>query len=312
MVPHDGGDIIGSRRATPGVEMVGSRHATPANDEGDIIGRRFNDRGFNEAAVLRSRWAASSTRLPTSKLTPSYPPIDAANPSAADKPPSQPPATLRGLNLQRIKRLIDRLSWKSLLLRGSQQIALNSPDATSTAAAPTTMFKLDFFEYYVLLERVIVLLLAFFDIHIPRGSAFGGPTGSWGHRYHANVLEKLDNEGNPLHEILGKDPVRGFLWTAKDFRNKWKDADEKDGLATWENQRDDVVKLHVEQMVTEILAALEKAYKIADEKGGSGKAPEVPAPQTAAAADLADESADMDMEDAPWEAVGDAMEWEVF
>lgn len=97
------------------------------------------------------------------------------------------------------------------------------------------MFKLDFFEYYMLLERALVHLLGVFGIRVTGG--FGGriPHGNGGsgwhgkkgdrqgweqsdHRFHANVLEALDDVRNPLHESLGKNDARVALARAKECK----------------------------------------------------------------------------------------------
>jgi hypothetical protein len=104
------------------------------------------------------------------------------------------------------------------------------------------MFKLDFFEYYMLLERALVHLLGVFGLSISSTtttttggteSAKGqeGLRGSrWkqGHRYHANVLEALDVPTNPLHDVLGQGEVRRQLGRAKDLRNRWKGVDDSE------------------------------------------------------------------------------------
>lgn len=107
------------------------------------------------------------------------------------------------------------------------------------------MFKLDFFEYYMLVERALVHLQGVFGVSISRGSprAGAGLAGSvWRggtssnnddtknvaeHRYHANVLAALDSPENPLHAILGVGEVRRQLSRAKDLRNRWKTAAEE-------------------------------------------------------------------------------------
>ena len=128
-----------------------------------------------------------------------------------------------------------------------------------------TMFRVDFFEWYVLLERCFVCLLASVGVAVSatydpgtrsdreeawdaagRVGALGGVnhgendgasligdskafanTGGYGHRFHENVLAALDSEvRNPLHEVLGKGRVREYIGVAKEFRNRWKDVDE--------------------------------------------------------------------------------------
>lgn len=128
-----------------------------------------------------------------------------------------------------------------------------------------TMFRVDFFEWYVLLERCLVCLLASVSVAVSatydpgtssdREEAWGAAgrvgalgevngserdgasligdskafatTGGYGHRFHENVLAALDSEAtNPLHEVLGKGQVREYIGVAKEFRNRWKDVDE--------------------------------------------------------------------------------------
>jgi hypothetical protein len=45
------------------------------------------------------------------------------------------------------------------------------------------------------------------------------------HRFHANVLDALDQPTSPLHEVLGTGETRMYIGVAKEFRNKWKDVD---------------------------------------------------------------------------------------
>jgi hypothetical protein len=113
------------------------------------------------------------------------------------------------------------------------------------------MFKLDFFEYYMLIERALVHLLGVFGVDVPRGGATAaaaaqqppevggeknknkmGLAGSvWRegrHRYHANVLAALDREDSPLRGTLGTGDVRAQLGRAKDLRNRWKTAGDED------------------------------------------------------------------------------------
>ena len=126
-----------------------------------------------------------------------------------------------------------------------------------------TMFRVDFFEWYVLLERCLVCLLASVGVNVSAGydprngsgveyvggrvgaarkmegggtealigdaKAFAG-LGGYGHRFHENVLAALDSvDRNPLHEILAKGRVREYFGVAKEFRNRWKDVDEGSG-----------------------------------------------------------------------------------
>lgn len=109
---------------------------------------------------------------------------------------------------------------------------VNNDDDNNLAlrAEAELMFKLDFFEYYMLLERALVHLMGVFGIRVTGGfhhhggamaNKNGNGNGSGGekrsdHRFHANVLEALDDVRNPLNESLGKDEVRYALARAKE------------------------------------------------------------------------------------------------
>src|SRR3984957_11241485 len=76
------------------------------------------------------------------------------------------------VELSKHKKLLARLKWKSSLLIISHQRVMQVMQAPTTgphdlsATEAETMFKLDFFEYYVLLERVILHLLGVFNISV--------------------------------------------------------------------------------------------------------------------------------------------------
>lgn len=152
----------------------------------------------------------------------------------------------------RATRLLGRLRWKAELLMVSYFKALeiyqandqrNGSEESHKALAQQaeSMFKIDFFEFYTFLERYITICLATFGVSvsasIPREN-FNAlryitnpdlqrtrPLAS--HAFHANLLEALDDEKCPLHDSLGAQDVRIQLGLAKDYRNAWKDADEK-------------------------------------------------------------------------------------
>ncbi|KAK3685388.1 hypothetical protein B0T22DRAFT_482365 [Podospora appendiculata] len=162
--------------------------------------------------------------------------------------------------LIRYTKILRRLQWKLPFLAAGYQQAVARVDGQDAArvAEAELMFKLDFFEYYMLVERALVHLMGVFSITISRdgggsssrhhaqqhpptsnglatskwnanGAARNGDPGSGSgsgaqHRYHANVLEALDNKENPLHSVLGTGEVRRQLGRAKDLRNRWKTA----------------------------------------------------------------------------------------
>ncbi|KAK7515145.1 uncharacterized protein IWZ02DRAFT_57593 [Phyllosticta citriasiana] len=333
------------RRQNSKPELVPARSAVISSaecDQEDIIGKRWVSEDWDETKILRSKWAppAPAPRISPNKsgtTTPNQYVNGAAAVSALDAPNHgvrtnagqndvKPKiSTLRELDLERIRKLIARVSWKTQFLLHSQHMALTlpvpDPENRSSYLNPTTMFKLDFFEFYVLLERTLVQLLSFFHISVPKTKAEDGDTlrskafSAYGHSYHANVLAALDRRDNPLREILGAGDVRKHLETAKAFRNRWKDAEnESEGHADAQAWREDIVKLSLEQMTGCIMDALEKGYLLCEEKEiGAKEAGSSPGDFLAAGPAIGDnhfEDDTMDLDDAPWEAVEDAMELE--
>lgn len=165
--------------------------------------------------------------------------------------------------LARYAKIVRRLQWKLPFLAQGYRLAVDRVGADPRAVAEAElMFKLDFFEYYMLVERALVHLLGVFGVGVSRGGYYrdgggGGDDmdmdmdksknnnnnsnnnnnangrglgasvwreGSSRHRYHANVLAALDREANPLHDALGTGEVRAQLGRAKDLRNRWKTA----------------------------------------------------------------------------------------
>ncbi len=136
----------------------------------------------------------------------------------------------------------------------------------AAVAEAELMFKLDFFEYYMLIERAVVHLLGVFGVEVPHGRGHeqyqdqqrqNGEVGGRGgdkkglaksvwrqrsegrHRYHANVLAALDRAESPLHGTLGSGEVRVQLGRAKELRNRWKRAGEEDGDGDGDGQDGD-------------------------------------------------------------------------
>ncbi|CAK7269779.1 hypothetical protein SEPCBS119000_003744 [Sporothrix epigloea] len=194
-----------------------------------------------------SRWAlrdsgrsssvpASSSRAPAAQVaSPSVP--DAENrPAPFESRPRD--LASAAAELARYAKIVRRMKWKLPFLDLAYRQATSGGSAEQAAAVleAELMFKLDFFEYYMLCERALVHLQGVYGITISRGttgatsSTSKGPAAYGGkrpnHRYHANVLESLDRKENPLHEILGAGHVRQQLGRAKDLRNRWKDADD--------------------------------------------------------------------------------------
>lgn len=83
----------------------------------------------------------------------------------------------------------------------------------------------------------------------------------YAHRFHANVLAALDQETNPLHSILGTGKVRQYLGLAKEFRNRWKEAElESDNALDVPKPYHQILSdLRLDELLEAILSALEQS-----------------------------------------------------
>ncbi|KAK2603115.1 hypothetical protein N8I77_009595 [Diaporthe amygdali] len=232
--------------------------------------------------------------------------------------------------LSRFMKIARRMRWKLPFLgqgyRAATDRALNTDDDRAEAELH---FKLDFFEYYMLLERALVHLMGVFGVRVT-GALGGARTGSRtangagpqqqgpqsDHRFHANVLDALDDPRNPLHGVLGSGDARYALARAKELRNRWKNADEPDAVvaARLANGSHAAVArpledYDLERILENIFDGLEGAYVIADRYVAGVRAL---AAERGLAASLASAvSADTGAEEAQWEFMVDAMDWEL-
>ena len=225
------------------------------------------------------------------------------------------------------------MKWKLpfLDLAYRQATAEHGPDASNKAEAEL-MFKLDFFDYYMLCERALVHLQGVFGISISRDSTARGPgkpqpatgqrNGKYTHRYHANVLGALDLEDNPLHTVLGVGDVRWHLARAKDLRNHWKNADDdtRNTTAATGSRNKKLTRpallssYDLAGILTSIHQGLDKAYVVASEFAAT-------CAEKQSGIDTA-ETITIDMDKAPdddnnnnngddgWGFMVDAMDWE--
>ena len=94
-------------------------------------------------------------------------------------------------------------------------------------------FKLDYYEYYTLLEGALVSLLSVYGVAIDRYAHSAGTTKpnsvepparspnraeNRSHRYHHNVIAALESTATPLSTIFGNPVVRKQLLRAKEDR----------------------------------------------------------------------------------------------
>ncbi|CAI7598815.1 unnamed protein product [Penicillium pancosmium] len=202
-----------------------------------------------------------------------------------------------------------------------------NPNLSAEIAHAQIMFKIDFHEYYALLERAIVHLLAIFNISVssrrptPAQSlhttttttstfANGTGTGAGTHRYHANVLQALEEETTPLTPVLGSGKTIALLRQAKQLRNRWKTADMtaeekgRDPQSDRDRSRDEVLPLssyNFEEIIMGIFAGLEEGFIRAQAHVELCRRPEEEVEDGAGAGGGSE---------ADWEFMVDAMDWE--
>ena len=122
-------------------------------------------------------------------------------------------------------------------------------------------FRIDFFEFYVLLERVLLQLLSAVGVRVSRAYQPDAPSrnrsperkpfsnvingngngkssaaligdakniaarSGHGHAFHANLLSALTQKhNNPLYHLLGTGAAHSYIALAKDLRNGWKES----------------------------------------------------------------------------------------
>ncbi|KAK2069420.1 hypothetical protein P8C59_004005 [Phyllachora maydis] len=256
---------------------------------------------------------ATFPNTPDRSLTPSpnhnasWPTAKPTFPSANSRFSHLPTPGLTALyELSRYNKIVRRLLWKCQFLHDAwarTAVAL-SPSSTSAELEAASraqteailMSKLDFFEYYMLVERALVHLQGVFGITI--SNAVGGAPfhaanwsgqqrhglaasrfytaakqengtgerrgGKWSHAFHANVLLALDDKTNPLHEVLGLAPVRHELQRAKDLRNRWKNVDQEEGEGL-SDKAPPLEAYDLQRMLSVIFEGLDAAYRLANE-----------------------------------------------
>jgi hypothetical protein len=248
--------------------------------------------------LAQSRWAVHE---PERAVTRSIPAVPAkASPSNAQE-------------LTRFMKIVSRLRWKLPFLSEGYRLATTARfDAfPADIAHAEMMFKIDFHEYYALLERAIVHLLAVFDIVVHNswykgasGNINGGGIGTGNHRYHANVLEALEKTSCPLYPFLGSGPVQEQLRRAKQLRNQWKTADspEED-----EQQKVALESYDLEGILMGIFGGLEEAHALAQEYVTKAVSEMVAETEESGNSTTAPNKLDTE---ADWDFIVDAMDWE--
>ncbi|KAI1438289.1 hypothetical protein GGR50DRAFT_487138 [Xylaria sp. CBS 124048] len=253
-------------------------------------------------------------------ISPSHPanisPSHPANisPSPRSQPRTRQPSSPEQ-QIARFCRIAARLKWKLPFLEMGYAIAVERLGKPQQVVAETEIhFKIDFHEYYMLIERALVHLMGVFGIVIYAQNDYNGNGYGVGdaeqnhaaavfrdrsqpHRYHENVLLALDDAHNPLHETLGRPDVRKQLWRAKELRNLWKDAD---SVASGRFMPAPLEAYNLREILQTVLQALESAYIVADRWV-----------RYRSAEPCQDRPADTSTDLQDWEFMFDAMDWEV-
>ncbi|KAI1487915.1 hypothetical protein F5X96DRAFT_647965 [Biscogniauxia mediterranea] len=265
--------------------------------------------------LAASRWAPSS--IPPLKSWPRPPPSTVS--PIPPRPSSDPPNSSHNgspspeQELSRFLKIVARLNWKLPFLNQGYNTAVERVGKTQQEVEANEIhFKLDFHEYYMLIERALVHLMGIYGIAVHGMGGMGNGNADnlkvggrreriCQHQYHANVLAALEDPSNPLYPIFGDPDVRKQLARAKDLRNRWKYADDPN-----EPQKFMPAPLeayNLEQILQTIFAAFDRAFVVADAfvrqkaKGGVNESgPVSPADWTTEASD--------------WEFMVDAMDWE--
>ncbi|KAI9375054.1 hypothetical protein BJX61DRAFT_495479 [Aspergillus egyptiacus] len=246
-----------------------------------------------KSSLSQSRWAPDPNENAYAKSTPT------PKPHSKERGNLLPPAQ----ELARFMKIVARLRWKLPFLAEAYRLATLPVDVDPEfdIVHAEIMFKLDFHEYYALLERALVHLLGVFGITVSAASKAPHPGwASASHRYHANVLEALEADSSPLRTVLGSGNRIRQLRRAKELRNRWKTADlsqeEEAGEEQFMGRRETIRPLNsydLEKIVAEIFDGLEEGYRLAE-----GYASEHDPARRA-------EVSDMD-----WDFIVDAMDWE--
>ncbi|RHZ57492.1 uncharacterized protein CDV56_107477 [Aspergillus thermomutatus] len=245
------------------------------------------------SSLFQSRWAPK----PSEHKTQGQPP-----PAAS---PGRRMLLSPAGELSRFMKIVARLKWKLPFLAEGYRLATRCTDPTVAVAHAEVMFKIDFHEYYALLERALVHLLGVFGITVSAAGKVSGTNSVWStHRYHANVLEALEDENCPLHSVFRNGNVYEQLKKAKELRNRWKSADlseqERERESMWSPRREKTMPLQnydFDNMLADIFDGLEEGCRLAQE-------------HVANIAQSNHSQAQADSSNADWDFIVDAMDWE--
>ncbi|TEA13288.1 hypothetical protein C8034_v004824 [Colletotrichum sidae] len=269
-----------------------------------------------KTSVAAASGAKSNGHTPNGAATPNG--ASTPNGAASTTATTATNATAPPKSQQEFKRYIQivrRLKWKLPYLSHGYHIAIAKPGdplfgGETNAAEAELMFKLDFYEYYMLLERALIHLLGVFDLKPIRGAAGARWNGAGAgrrsaatsnHSFHEDVLAALEAEGNPLKAAMGTGDVIFCLYRAKELRNRWKYAEdgERTGVG---RERDGTAPLEtydLDKIFGVVFKGFDAGYfvaegKVAEDVGGGSWADEV----------------EMEVDDDEFGFIVEAMDWE--
>ncbi|KAJ1329011.1 hypothetical protein MN608_05742 [Microdochium nivale] len=225
-----------------------------------------------------SRWATGGPGLRFRRLDSSRGSSPSAPSSVTDSPgdPDQP-VSCDERQLARFHKLAKRLEWKMPFLEFGYAKATHASGLPQSVIDENEIhFKLDYYEYYMLLEQALVSLLGVYGVTVDRHASlpFAANASARGaravpsskldykHRYHANVLSALESPVTPLGAVFGVESVRKQLLRAKELRNRWKYVEEDDGSSSDESAAS-LESYNLDEILQTVQTAIGYGYEIA-------------------------------------------------
>lgn len=230
------------------------------------------------------------------------------------KQPDQPPSCDER-QLSRFLKMAKRLKWKMPFLESGYAKATTRTGLSQQDIEENEInFKLDYYEYYILLEQALVSLLAVYGVTVDRHAPLQNTSKSrspertnglakteYKHRYHANVLASLESPSTPLGFIFSDAHVRRQLLRAKELRNRWKYIDDDDEPVPTQAPPP-LESYNLGEILQIVQAAIECGYEIAQR--------DVEASQIQSAANGKSHLPSESLSSQDWDFMVNAMEWE--
>lgn len=185
--------------------LANSRHApTWRRQRSSSVGNSSNTTTTTNPAPTSTVTPAPTRHnhgCPAPAPAPAAPPnvVNGSSNGSSNSSSSRHPPTAASHELVRYTKIVRRLRWKLPFLAAGYRQAVDrvGRDPAGVAEAEL-MFKLDFFEYYMLIERALVHLLGVFGIDVPRGycsPSEGSNINSSDNNNNKNINNSNDNGG---------------------------------------------------------------------------------------------------------------------